>query len=505
LQRALLSVSDKTGVVDFARGLVELSVALIASGGTARALREAGLSVRTVEEVTGFPEMLGGRVKTLHPAIHAGILAKRDPGSLAELDAHDIETIDLVVVNLYPFQRTVARPDVSLDEAIENIDIGGVALLRAAAKNFEAVTVVVDPTDYATVLNELQTQGNTSPALRRRLALKAFSHTAEYDAAIGQYLATQVSDDGLFPERLPLILSKVQELRYGENPHQRGALYRLTEHGGLANAIQRHGKDMSYTNWLDLDAAWAVASDFSKPTCAIIKHTNPCGVASADSLAQAYLDAFAGDPVSAYGSVVGLNMAVDEATADAMASNFIEAIIAPGYTPAAFDLLAQHKNIRIFELPEMMGVRYRVAGIDGGVLVQQCDWPDIDEMIQVSERTPTQAEWEGLVFGWRVAKHVKSNAIVLTQSCHTVGIGAGQMSRVDSVRIAVAKAGERARGALLASDAFFPFPDGIEAAAAAGVTAIIQPGGSVRDDEAIAVANARGLAMVFTGMRHFRH
>ncbi len=510
MKRALLSVSDKTGLVDFARGLAHLGVELVSTGGTARALRAAGLTVRAVEEVTGFPEILDGRVKTLHPAIHGGILARREPAHLDQLGALSISPIDLVAVNLYPFGQTVARPGVTLAEAVEQIDIGGAALLRAAAKNFAAVTVLCDPADYPQVLAELRHRGEVSLATRQRLALKAFRHTAGYDAAIADYLAGQFETDEPFPSELLLRLWRVQTLRYGENPHQQAALYGLAPDGTPLGGQLLQGKPLSYNNILDLDAAWRAVGDFSAPTVVIVKHNNPCGVASAQSLAEAFPLALAGDPVSAFGSVIAVNHLFDEATARALGDLFVEAIAAPGFTPAARDVLAARPNCRLLEIPTVgaglaPALTWELRGVQAGVLVQEPDALDEKEWRVVTTREPTAEEREGLEFAWRVVKHVKSNAIVLARGQATVGVGAGQMSRVDAVRLAVTKAGDRAAGSVLASDAFFPFPDGVEEAARAGVTAVAQPGGSVRDEQVVAAAEAAGLAMVFTGRRHFRH
>lgn len=505
--RALLSVSDKTGLVEFARGLSDLGVELVATGGTARTLQEAGLTITPVEAVTGFPELLGGRVKTLHPAIHAGILAPRDAASLEEIAAHNIAPIDLVVVNLYPFEATVARPDVSLVEAVEQIDIGGVALLRAAAKNFAHVTTVVDPADYAVVLQELRSAGSTSSQTRARLAVKAFRHTAAYDAAIASYLAeVEAADEEPFPATLPLVLHKTQDLRYGENPHQRGALYRLPRVRGLADAEQLHGKALSFTNVLDIDAAWALAYEFDAPAVAIIKHASPCGCAVAEELVDAYRAALASDPVSAFGGVVGTNRPVDEATARAISELFTEAVIAPDFTDEALAILTQKEGLRLIRAPFAPPATLDLRLLHGTVVCQELDTLDFAGTPEtVTERAPTEAEMEALRFAWKVCRHVKSNAIVFARDTATVGIGSGQPSRVDSVKLAAMKAGDRAQGAVMASDAFFPFLDGVIEAAKAGVTAVIQPGGSVRDAEVIAAANAHGMAMVFTGMRHFRH
>lgn len=507
--RALLSVSDKTGLVDFARQLHDADVELIASGGTARAIQDAGLPVRAVEEITGFPEILGGRVKTLHPAIHGGILARRVEHHLEELDAYGITPIDLVVVNLYPFQQTVAKPTVTLATAVEEIDIGGVALLRAAAKNHEAVTVVCNPADYAGVA-EAFIDGGTTMMQRKQLALRAFRHTAEYDGAIAAYLSDQIDEDegehGL-PGHLQLNLTLVQRNRYGENPHQQGALYAYGAEKPPFEVL--HGKEMSYNNWLDLDGSWQAAQDFVEPTVAIIKHGNPCGLASGATLAEAYAKAFASDPVSAFGGIISVNRPLDRAMVEAMADLFVEVVAAPAYEEDALLLLRRKKNVRLLQ-PTGVPLRPRsVRSIYGGVLVQEIDQSQADmdpaAWRVVSEKQPTAAQLADLAFAWRVARHVKSNAIVYVKDQATVGVGAGQMSRVDSVMIAGHKAGEKAQGAVMASDAFFPFADGIEAAAKHGIVAVAQPGGSVRDDEVIAAVNQLGLIMVFTGARHFRH
>lgn len=500
---ALLSVSDKRGLEPFARGLRSLGYRLVASGGTARVLRDAGIDVTDVSTLTGFPEILGGRVKTLHPAIHGGILARRTPEHLEELAGHGIAPIDVVVVNLYPFRETVARPDVTLDEAVENIDIGGVALLRAAAKNFQHVTVVCDPDDYGWVLDGLR-EGQLGQAERRRLAVKAFRHTAMYDAAIATYLG-DADAVALLPEQA-LFLKRVASLRYGENPHQEAGLYAPV--GEEVPFEQLHGKEMSYNNWLDLDAAWRAATDFSEPTVVIVKHGNPCGIASADSLEEAYHQALASDPISAFGSVIAVNSLLDPATAEAMRGLFIEVLAAPAFEEEALEILRKKsRNLRLLRAHAPRVDRPLWRSTVGGLLAQT---PDVGEENEdawrvVTERAPSKEEWESLRFGWRAVKHVKSNAIVFAKGRATVGVGAGQMSRVDAVRIAAMKAAERSRGAVMASDAFFPFPDGIEVAAEAGVTAVIQPGGSKRDGEVIEAANRLGLAMVFTGRRHFRH
>ena len=507
--RALLSVSDKTGLVDFARQLHDAEVELIGSGGTARAIQDAGIPVRAVEEITGFPEILGGRVKTLHPAIHGGILARRVAHHLEELDAYNIVPIDLVVVNLYPFQQTVAKSTVTLATAVEEIDIGGVALLRAAAKNHESVTVVCNPADYAAVA-EAFIDGGTSMLQRKQLALRAFRHTAEYDGAIAAYLSDQIDEDegenGL-PGHIQLNLTLAQRNRYGENPHQQGALYAYGAEKAPFEVL--HGKEMSYNNWLDLDGSWQAAQDFVDPTVAIIKHGNPCGLASGDTLAEAYVKALASDPVSAFGSIISVNRPLDQEMVEAMADLFVEVIAAPAYEEEALRLLRRKKNVRILQ-PTGVPLRpLSVRSIYGGFLVQALDQSQVDmDPLQwqvVSKKQPTLIQLADLAFAWRVARYVKSNAIVYVKDQATVGIGAGQMSRVDAVLLAGHKAGEKAQGAVMASDAFFPFADGIEGAAQHGIVAIVQPGGSVRDDEVIAAANKLGLVMLLTGTRHFRH
>jgi phosphoribosylaminoimidazolecarboxamide formyltransferase/IMP cyclohydrolase len=522
VRRALLSVSEKSGLPAFASGLVDLGVELISTGGTARVLREAGLPVTDVAEITGFPEMLDGRVKTLHPRIHGGLLGIRgNPEHERQMDAQGIAPIDLVAINLYPFETAIADPHVSLTEAIENIDIGGPAMLRSAAKNFQSVAALVDPRDYGKVLDELKhSNGILSPATRFELARKAFAHTARYDALIAGFLErVELSPGGFrlpvlaarpsFPSVLTVRLEKLQELRYGENPHQRAAFYRdLALKGGLAAARQLQGKELSYNNIMDIHAAWELVQEWVEPVVVIIKHTNPCGVATGGELVQAYARARDTDPVSAYGGILGLNRLLDAATARAISSTFVEAIIAPGYAPEALAILGDKKNLRLLEQPKGDGGKgFEMRRVSGGMLVQDRDDVDLDPaaLKVVTKRAPTDKEMQALRFGWKVAKHVKSNAIVLATEQGTVGIGAGQMSRVDSVRLARMKATFPTQGTALASDAFFPFRDGVDAAAEAGVTAIAQPGGSVRDAEVIAAADEHGMAMVFTGIRHFRH
>jgi phosphoribosylaminoimidazolecarboxamide formyltransferase/IMP cyclohydrolase len=509
MPRALISVSDKRAIVAFAQGLVDLGWDIVSTGGTATALRNAGVPVLTVDAVTGFPELLDGRVKTLHPRIHAGLLARRDlPEHVAALAQHGIEPVDLVAVNLYPFQMTVAKPDVSFEDAIENIDVGGPSMLRSAAKNHESVIPVVDPTDYGPVLNLLR-QGGVPPGVRRELAAKVFAHTADYDTAITRYLTP--AEDGL-PRRMGLSLERVQLLRYGENPDQQAALYMTEEARGIRDLRQRHGKELSFNNLLDIDAAaWAVACWPTRPACCLIKHATPCGIAVATTAAEAFRRARATDPVSAYGAVVAFNTVVDEATAAAMSDLFVEVVIAPSFHEEAFAVFAQKKAIRVVELPVSRAAgTYDYKRVRGGFLVQDqfAFEPGDAGWRAATARTPSEAEWVDLHFAWAAVASVKSNAILLARDEMAIGIGAGQMSRVDASFLAVHKArqaGHEIQGSVLASDGFFPFPDGVEEAAAAGVSAIIQPGGSVRDQEVIAAADRHDIAMVLTGRRQFRH
>ena len=512
-QRALFSVSDKTGLVSFAKKLHDAGTELVASGGTAAQLADAGLPVMPVEVLTGFPELLGGRVKTLHPAVHGGILARRTKDHLEELAEHGLLPIDLVVVNLYPFEETVAEPGVSLAEAVEQIDIGGVALLRAAAKNFESVAVICEPNDYDSVAQAVA-GGGLEVETRRALALKAFRHTAAYDAAISNFLASrqpekddEPQDTATLPAQVQLDLERVQVMRYGENPHQQGALYRYSN--ASAAFEQLHGQEMSYNNWLDLDGSWQAAQDFDSPTVAIIKHSNPCGLASAETLANAYENALASDPVSAFGSIISVNRRLDGATAERMAKLFIEIVAAPSYDDEALSILQRKKNLRILRAAGTVPSQLSIRTVYGGALVQEPDNSRDDlEPVNwqiVTRNRPDASQLEDLAFAWRVSRHVKSNAIVYARDRATVGVGAGQMSRVDSVMLAGHKAGDKARGAVMASDAFFPFADGIEAAAAHGVAAVVQPGGSIRDEEVIESCDRLGLVMAFTGTRHFRH
>ncbi|MCW3022370.1 MAG: purH [Conexibacter sp.] len=512
IQRALLSVSDKRGIVDFARGLAELGVEIVSTGGTAAALTEAGLEVRPIGDYTGFPEIMDGRVKTLHPKLYAGLLAVRDNEEhLAQADEQNIEFVDLVCVNLYPFERTAAKRGVGEAEVIENIDIGGPTMLRAAAKNHAYAAVVVKPESYDAVLEELRDAGGTlSMPTRESLAAEAFAYTARYDTAIARWFAEKGDD---FPPLVIRAYEKVVDLPYGENPHQRAAYYAQigTRMNVLSQVKQHHGKQISYNNILDLDSARTMVSEFEVPACVIVKHNNPCGAALGATPLEAYEKAFACDPLSAYGGVIAFNRKVDEATAAQLHQQFIEVLIAPDYDDAALAILQQKQNIRILQdqerrLPALGEPEIRQ--VTGGLLIQDPDnsRDDRDAMEVVTERRPTEQEWADLLFAWRISRHVKSNAIVLARGLATLGIGAGQMSRVDSVRLSVEKARvDSLQGSALASDAFFPFADGPELAIEAGITAVIQPGGSVRDDEVVAAADEAGVAMVFTKRRHFRH
>ncbi len=505
VSRALVSCFDKTGVAALGRALHDHGVELISTGSTAAVLREAGVPVTEVAEVTGFPECLDGRVKTLHPAVHAGILADRtDPAHVAELAELGLQAIDLVVVNLYPFSETVASGAADAD-VIEMIDIGGPTMLRAAAKNHGSVGVVVDPAHHDRIIAELETHGGLTAELRRALASRAFQHTAAYDASVAAWFLR----DQAVPDQLHLALPRRQELRYGENPHQQAGFYALPDGGGIAAATQLHGKELSYNNLLDTDAAWAMAVELEEPCIAIIKHTNPAGFAVADTLETAYVRALEGDPVSAFGGIVASNRPIDAATAARITEVFTEVVIAPGYEPAALELLTAKRNLRILEQPDARrpGPTRTLRSVAGGLLVQDADTAEEpwDAWEVVTSLRPDEATLADLRFAWLAAKHTKSNAIVLASDGQVIGVGAGQMSRVDSVRLAVERSGERHAGAVLASDAFFPFRDGPDAAAAAGVRAIVQPGGSVRDAEVIAAADEHGIPMVFTGRRHFRH
>src|SRR5579872_1233605 len=506
IKRVLISVTDKTGAIDFARGLRDLGAAIISTGGTARMIREAGVPVQDVADVTGFPEMLDGRVKTLHPRIAAGMLAiHQRPDHMQALAAHGIEPIDMVVVNLYRFEEVAAKPGAELEELIENIDIGGPTMIRAAAKNYQDVAVVVSPDDYTAVLDEMRGGGGAlSHETKWRLARKAFRTTADYDSAISARLDREESA-GALPRDLRVRAPKLMDLRYGENPHQQAALYG-TRGKGIAGAAQLQGKELSYNNLVDLDAAWQLACEFPGPAVAIIKHTNPCGCAQQATLAEAWRKALECDPVSAFGGVIGLNREVDEETAREIARLFVEAIAAPGYAPEALQILSAKKNLRVMQVAPGSEPLV-IKSITGGFLAQTADTAQLDRAAAVvkTKRAPTGDEWRALEFGWRVAKHVKSNAIVYARPGQTVAVGAGQMSRVDSVKLGAMKAVLPLAGSVVASDAFFPFPDGVEEAGKNGATAFIQPGGSVRDGDVIAAADRLGVAMVFTGIRHFRH
>jgi phosphoribosylaminoimidazolecarboxamide formyltransferase / IMP cyclohydrolase len=503
--KAVLSVYDKTGLVEFASGLVELGYQIHSTGGTKKALTEAGVPVAGVSDLTGFPEILGGRVKTLHPGVHAGILANRgEPEHMRQLEEQGLTAIDIVVVNLYPFEATVARPGVDVAEAVENIDIGGPTMVRASAKNHASVVIVVDPQQYPAILEELR-QGGPTPERRLELARAAFAHTAAYDSAIAGYLGGLREEED-WPRDFTLGGHKRHDLRYGENPHQTAALYVSGSGGGVAGAEQLHGIELSYNNIVDIDAAWELVQDLPIPSAAIIKHTNPCGAAAGATIAAAFRRAYECDPVSAFGGIVALNQECDADAARAIAGIFVEVVAAPGYKGEALGILSAKKKVRLMRLTSTSpGAVVKV--VSGGFLVQGADSARVERsgMTSVGRRQPTEDEWEQLLFAWRVVKHVKSNAIVLVRDHAAVGVGAGQMSRVESVQLAAQRAGDRAWGTVLASDAFFPMADGVEAAADAGVTAIIQPGGSVKDVEVLAVADARGLAMVYTGTRHFRH
>jgi phosphoribosylaminoimidazolecarboxamide formyltransferase/IMP cyclohydrolase len=528
IAQALISVSDKQGVLEFAQGLAALGVKLLSTGGTARLLKDAGLAVTEIADYTGFPEMLDGRVKTLHPKVHGGILARRDlPGHMATLDAHGISMIDLVCVNLYPFRETIAQPDVTLGNAIENIDIGGPTMVRSAAKNYAGVAIVTDPADYASILAEMQAnECALRLATRFGLAKKAFTHTARYDSMIANWLTgipegVEATPEAptpaptVFPERLHLSFDRAETLRYGENPHQEAAFYRepFAPAGSIAAYRQLQGKELSYNNIADSDAAWECVKTFPEPACVIVKHANPCGVAIASSPLGAYEKAFQTDPTSAFGGIIAFNGVVDTDVVEAMnaRTHFVEVLIAPAFTAAARTLLQSKQNLRVLEVPLATGQHaLEFKRVGGGLLAQTPDAFNVtpDKLKVVTQKAPTPEQIQNLLFAWRVAKFVKSNAIVFCGSGMTLGVGAGQMSRVDSTRIAGIKAGNAGlslAGSVVASDAFFPFRDGVDVIAAAGAAAVIQPGGSVRDEEVIKAANEHGLAMVFTGVRHFRH
>jgi phosphoribosylaminoimidazolecarboxamide formyltransferase/IMP cyclohydrolase len=514
IKRALVSVTDKTGVAEFCKALSsEFGVEIVSTGGTAAALEAAGVPVRPIDDLTGFPEMMDGRVKTLHPKVHGGLLARRDSAShMAQAEEHGIGMIDMVVVNLYAFEATVAREGVTIDEAVENIDIGGPSMLRSAAKNFDSVTVVTEPAEYDAILAEMRASGgSTSLATRRRLATDVFRKTSTYDSAIWMYLSGYGKEK--FPPEVRFRLEKVQDLRYGENPHQDAAFYRFMDakENTLARAEQLQGKELSYNNILDTDACWTAAREFDVPVCVIVKHTNPCGIAIDADLVTAYRRAHAADPVSAYGGVMAFNRTVTVDVIRALFENkhFVEVMIAPDYEPDALDMLGDKRNVRVLKTGGVrpVGGHYESRAVEGGMLVQMSDavTEDASRFRVVTSVQPSAAEMEQLLFAWKVVKSVKSNAIVLAKDFATIGVGAGQMNRVNSARIAVEAAGEKVRDSVCASDAFMPFADTLEVCAEAGVSAFIQPGGSIRDDEVIATANRLGVSMVFTGHRHFRH
>lgn len=512
MPRALLSVYDKTDIVKFAATLVDLGWDLVASGGTELVIKDAGLAVTSVDQLTGVPELLGGRVKTLHPAIHAGILARDNQEDMGSLQKYGYAPVNMVVCNLYPFQETVAQVGITLQDAIEQIDVGGVTLLRAAAKNFLRVTVICDPNDFNKVIAELKASGEVNLATRRRLATKAFSHTRDYDTAIHAFLSKDMAPslaDIELPAHLSIGMQRIETLRYGENPHQWAAYYSRTVHASPLGGTALGGKQLSYNNILDVDAAWRAVSSFSEPAVVIVKHLNPTGIATDRDISRACTGALASDPVSAFGGVIAVNRTVEDSFVSALGELFIEVIVAPGFTPTAqASILKSRKNCRLVQIPDFLGDNeVDIRSVIGGLLVQTPDRGDPEGTILrvVTNRSPTSGEMTALQFGWKCVRYVKSNAIVFALENATVGIGGGLPSRVDAVHLAVKKAGLRARGAVLASDAFFPFPDGIEIAAEAGVTAIIQPGGSIRDKQIVEVANKMNIAMVFTGVRHFRH
>ncbi|MGA9290549.1 MAG: bifunctional phosphoribosylaminoimidazolecarboxamide formyltransferase/IMP cyclohydrolase [Anaerobacillus sp.] len=510
IKRALISVSDKTDITAFAKGLADKGVEVISTGGTKRALEEAGVNVIGISDVTGFPEILDGRVKTLHPNVHSGLLAVRDNDDhQKQLDELNIKPIDLVVVNLYPFQETIAKSDVTYEEAIENIDIGGPTMLRSAAKNHRDVTVVVDPSDYNRVLRQVEENGDTTQILRRELAAKVFRHTASYDAVISEYLTAQSGEEE--PESLTVTFERKQTLRYGENPHQKAVFYRKPLYRGasLASAEQLNGKELSYNNINDANAALNIVKEFEQPAVVAVKHMNPCGVGTGETISEAYQKAYEADSTSIFGGIVAINREVDEATALKLKEIFLEIIMAPAFTEEALAVLTKKKNLRLLKLDVAASpaIEHQLTSVNGGLLLQERDRYGFDEAdISVpTDRVPTDDEWEALKLAWKVVKHVKSNAIVLTKNDQTIGIGAGQMNRVGAANIAIEQAGEKSKGSVMGSDAFFPMDDTVEAAGRAGISAIIQPGGSIRDEDSIKKANEYGITMVFTGVRHFKH
>ncbi|MEG6614375.1 bifunctional phosphoribosylaminoimidazolecarboxamide formyltransferase/IMP cyclohydrolase [Pseudoclostridium thermosuccinogenes] len=513
IKRALISVSDKTGIIGFARELEKRGIEIISTGGTAKTLMDAGIKVVNVSDITGFPECLDGRVKTLHPKIHAGLLAIRsDEEHMRQLKELNIDTIDMVVINLYPFKETILKDNVQLEEAIENIDIGGPTMLRAAAKNYQDVVVIVDPSDYDAVLKEMDETGDVSVKTKFKLAYKVFELTSHYDTLISKYMKEQLGEE-FFPENLTLTFEKVQDMRYGENPHQKAVFYREvgSNSGCISSAKQLHGKELSFNNINDANGALDLIKEFDEPTVVAVKHANPCGVASADNIYDAYIKAYEADPVSIFGGIIVANREIDERTASEINKIFIEIVIAPSYTKEAFEILSQKKNIRILQLDNISAKlpegTYDMKKVAGGLLVQTYNNQliNMDDLKCVTEKKPTQDELEDLIFAMKVVKHSKSNGIALARNKQSLGVGPGQTNRIMAARIAIEYAGERAKGAVMASDAFFPFPDCVEAAAKAGITAIIQPGGSIKDQESIDACNKYGIAMIFTGIRHFKH
>lgn len=510
IRSALISVSDKTGIVELAKKLSDKGVKIISTGGTHKALKQEGIDVVNISEVTGFPECLDGRVKTLHPKIHAGILAiRKDREHMNQLSELNIDTIDMIIVNLYPFKKTISKGNVALEEAIENIDIGGPTMLRAAAKNYKDVVVVVDPVDYERVLTEIEENGDVSEETKFYLAFKVFNHTAAYDALIASYLKDKAGVGG-YTDSVTITLEKVQDLRYGENPHQTAAFYKepLQVPGSIVTAEQLHGKELSFNNINDTNAALELLKEFDKTACVAVKHANPCGVGIGDTAYDAYMRAYECDPVSIFGGIVAINDTVDSKTAAEINKIFVEIVIAPEFTGEALEILKSKKNIRILKLNDIKTKNYNsydMKKVNGGMLIQDTDNGELNELTFVTDRKPTDEEMENLKFAWRVVKHVKSNAIVLARESMTIGIGPGQMNRIWAAQNAINQAGDRTKGSVMASDAFFPFPDVAETAAKAGVTAIIQPGGSLNDDKSIEICNKYNIAMIFTGIRHFKH
>lgn len=508
-KRALLSVSNKENITSFAKELVELGYEIISTGGTLRTLLDANIEAKAVDEITGFPEIMDGRVKTLHPLIHGGLLAKRsNPNHMKQLEENQITPIDMVIVNLYPFKETLEKQGVSKEEIIENIDIGGPTMLRSAAKNYEDVTVIVDPADYEAIIAALR-EDSLSMETRQKLAAKVFRHTAHYDAMIANYFMEETNE--AFPETYTVTYEKVQNLRYGENPHQEAAFYKspIVRSLSLAAAKQLHGKELSYNNIQDANAALEILNDYKDPAAVAVKHMNPCGIGVADTLSAAFQRAFDADPISIFGGIVALNREVDSATAEKLSEIFLEIVIAPSFSASALEILTRKKNIRLLELPmtNNVPVKHKLTSVNGGVLIQSQDNGTIsnEDITVVTKRKPTEQELEDLLFAWNAVKHVKSNAIVLAKNQQTIGVGAGQMNRVGAAKIAIEQAGEKTEGSVMSSDAFFPMPDTVEEAVKAGVTAIIQPGGSKRDQDSIDVCDEHGITMVYTGMRHFKH